>query len=343
MLLKDRIATFVKLGEFLTNELNIEQIKEWRVRARNENGWFTDDNVRLSVENIVKYYLDKDILTDFALKYLENENSINENPKKVGLVLAGNIPMVGFHDMLSVVISGNVALLKLSSSDSVLMKLLIYQLFEINPEIKNYIKIVDKLNDADAFIATGSDNSAKYFEYYFSSKPNLIRKNRTSVAVLNGNEAKSELANLGNDILQYFGLGCRNVSKLFVPIGYNFEKFFEAIEYWNTIVLHHKYNNNYDYNKSIYLVNKVPHFDNGFFLLKEDEGLVSPISVCFYETYENESDLREKLSAVSEKIQCIVSQNGEFDGGFKFGEAQSPSIFDFADGIDTMKFLCSFE
>lgn len=343
MLLKDRIATFVALGEFLTQEMNIEQIKEWRVRARNENGWFTDDNVRLSIENIAKYYLDKDTLEQFSRSYIKEESHLKENPKKIGLVLAGNIPLVGFHDLIMVVLSGNIALVKLSSSDTVLMKYFILKLYEINPKIQEFIKIVDKLNDADAFIATGSDNTAKYFEYYFSKKPNIIRKNRTSIAVLNGNESKSDLANLGNDILQYFGLGCRNVSKLFVPIGYSFDKFFESIEYWNTIVLHHKYNNNYDYNKSIYLVNKVPHFDNGFFLLKEDEGLVSPISVCFYETYENESDLKEKISAVSDKVQCIVSQNGEFEGGFKFGEAQSPSIYDFADGVDTMKFLCSIE
>ncbi|WP_394990285.1 hypothetical protein [Emticicia sp.] len=219
------------------------------------------------------------------------------------------------------------------------MKFIINKLFELNPDFRNYIQIVDRLNDADALIATGSDNTAKHFEYYFAKKPHIIRKNRSSIAILSGDETKTDLGNLGNDIFQYFGLGCRNVSKLYVPQGYTFDKFYEAIEYWNTICLHHKYNNNYDYNKSIYLVNRVIHLDNGFLLLKEDEALVSPISVCFWETYNDEEHLKTLIENKRDKIQCIVSKGGYFENSYSFGEAQMPKLDDFADGVNTMEFL----
>ncbi|MDZ7936687.1 MAG: acyl-CoA reductase [Emticicia sp.] len=333
---KKHIITFSKLGDFITQNLDTDALKPLFSATRNENGWFTEDNVKLAVENIAKIYLNEAALESFAKKYALQEN---QNPKKIGIVMAGNIPAVGFHDLLCVVLSGNIALLKLSSSDTAAMMFLINKLYEIDPEIKDVIRIAQRLNDADALITTGSDNTAKHFEYYFASKPRIIRRNRTSVAVLNGNETRAELADLGNDIFQYFGLGCRNVSKLYVPVGYTFDKFYESIEYWSTIQLHHKYNNNYDYNKSIYLVNRVPHLDNGFLLLKEDDALVSPISVCFYETYENDAHLDALLAESAEKIQCTVSSDANFQNSFKFGEAQVPRLEDFADGIDTMEFL----
>ncbi|GAB2620964.1 acyl-CoA reductase [Emticicia sediminis] len=333
---KKHIITFSKLGDFITQNLDTDALKPLFWSARNENGWFTEDNVKLAVENIAKIYLNEVALEKFALKYALKENL---NPKKIGIVMAGNIPAVGFHDLLCVVLSGNIALLKLSSSDTAVMLFLINKLYEFDPELKNVIIIAQRLNDSDALIATGSDNTAKHFEYYFATKPRIIRRNRTSVAVLNGNETRAELADLGNDIFQYFGLGCRNVSKLYVPVGYTFDKFYESIEYWSTIQLHHKYNNNYDYNKSIYLVNSIPHLDNGFLLLKEDDALVSPISVCFYETYESEAHLEQLLSENAEKIQCTVSSDARFLNSFRFGEAQVPKLEDFADGIDTMEFL----
>ncbi len=336
MLLKDRILTFSKLGEFLLDKSNIGQIKEWSYRAKNENAWFTDDFVKLSLDNIANLYLN----LEFLKKWSEQGLKQNGKSKKVGIVAAGNIPAVGFHDLLCAVLSGNIAFIKLSSSDSVLMKFLIQKLIEINPKIKDYIQITERLNEADAFIATGSDNSAKYFEYYFSKKPHIIRKNRTSIAILDGTENKIELSNLGTDILQYFGLGCRNVAKLYVPKGYKFDKFYESIEYWNTILLHHKYNNNYDYNKSIYLINRDVFFDNGFLMLKKDSNLVSPISVCFFEEYENQTHLEQLIAQNQDKIQCIVSKNKLFKNSFDFGQAQSPNLTDFADGVDTMKFLC---
>lgn len=341
MQLKEQIFTFSQLGDFLLDNSNDEQIKSIANATRNENAWFTEDNVRLSLENISKAFLNSQLLEQFIGKHLPNEG---KTPKKVGVVMAGNIPMVGFHDLLCVVLSGNIALLKLSSSDSVLMKFMINKLFELNPDFRNFIQIADRLNDADALIATGSDNTAKHFEYYFAKKPHIIRKNRSSIAILRGDETRTDLGNLGNDIFQYFGLGCRNVSKLYVPQGYTFDKFYEAIEYWNTICLHHKYNNNYDYNKSIYLVNGVKHLDNGFLLLKEsdsrtDDALVSPISVCFWESYKDEAHLKELIESKQEKIQCIVAKDGFYPNSYSFGEAQMPKLDDFADGVDTMAFL----
>ena len=333
---KKHIITFSKLGDFIIQNLDTDDLKPLFSATRNENGWFTEDNVKLAVENIAKIYLSDKALEKFAQKYALSDNI---NPKKIGIVMAGNIPAVGFHDLLCVVLSGNIALLKLSSSDTASMMFLINKLYEFDPELKNIIIIAQRLNDADALITTGSDNTAKHFEYYFATKPRIIRRNRTSVAVLNGNESRAELADLGNDIFQYFGLGCRNVSKFYVPVGYTFDKFYESIEYWGTIQLHHKYNNNYDYNKSIYLVNRIPHLDNGFLLLKEDNALVSPISVCFYETYENDAHLEQLLAESAEKIQCTVSLDDRFLNSFRFGEAQVPKLEDFADGIDTMEFL----
>ena len=333
---KDLIITFSQLGDFLLDENNTDLLKQWSTTARNENAWFTEDNVKMALNNIARFYLNQHLLEAFI-----TENEIKEvaAPKKVGIVMAGNIPVVGFHDLLSVVLSGHIALIKLSSSDSVLMKLLIAKLIEINPEIQNYLQIADKLNATDAVIATGSDNTAKHFEYYFSKIPHIIRKNRTSVAVLNGEESRTDLANLGNDIFQYFGLGCRNVSKLFVPKDYTFDKFYESIEYWSTISIHHKYNNNYDYNKSVLLVNRMPHFDNGFLLLREESALVSAISVCHFEYYENEAHLKQLLAEHAEKIQCIVSKDRIFANSFDFGAAQTPKLNDFADGVNTITFL----
>lgn len=330
MTLENRIVLFSKLGEFLNAESSKDDLKYWAAQCKGENGWFTEDNVLLALKNIGQHFLKNEDLVAFCKGIKED----NENPKKIGVIAAGNIPLVGFHDLLCTLLTGNIALIKLSSSDSVLMQKIISKLIEIDPEISSQIEIADRLNAADAFIATGSDNSSRYFEYYFGKKPNIIRKNRSSVAVLTGTESREELRNLGYDIFQFFGLGCRNVSKFFVPKGYKFDTFFESIEYWNTIHIHHKYSNNYDYNKSIYLVNGNHHYDNGFLLVTQSEHLVSPISVVFYEEYENEKALEEKLKAHEEKIQCIVGKNYT-----PFGKSQSPVLNEFADNVNTLDFL----
>ncbi|MGR3809647.1 acyl-CoA reductase [Jiulongibacter sp. NS-SX5] len=328
MTLEHRIIQFSKLGSYLLAPENQDEIKSWARRAKNENGWFTEDNVELSIHAIASQFLQKD-----ALEKLADGVDITE-PKKIGIVAAGNIPLVGFHDVLCVLLSGHEALLKLSSNDKILMISLLSKLTEIEPSFKEKLHIVERIKDADAYIATGSDNSSRYFDYYFGQKPSIIRKNRTSIAILNGNESGEDLRNLGNDIFRYFGLGCRNVSKVFVPKDYKFEPLFESIEYWNTIQLHHKYNNNYDYNKSIYLVNRDHHYDNGFLLLKEDPNLVSPLAVLFYETYTDQNELNDKIAELEGKIQCIVGS-----GHLNFGESQTPGIMDFADGVNTMDFL----
>ena len=258
--------------------------------------------------------------------------------------MAGNIPAVGFQDALSVLVSGHILLAKPSSDDYVLIYAILNKLIDLEPAFEDYIRFVERLNDADAFIATGSDNTARYFHYYFAKKPHIIRKNRTSVAVLTGEETNEELRALGRDALQYFGLGCRNVSKLYVPEKYDFTRFYEAIQDMDKIYLHHhKYFNNYDYNKSILLVNRVPHFDNGFLLLTESEVLVSAISVLHYETYRSLEEVKEKLAIASEKIQCVVgNSNSGLPEMVYFGETQKPGLLDYADSVDTMAFLASF-
>lgn len=333
-----RIDVFAQLGQKLTSTNFADQRSEWVFKATNSNNWFTEENVQLALENICKGYLDANSLQKWAKRYDFNKELI---PQKVGLILAGNIPAVGFHDILCVLLSGHIAMVKASSQDFVLIKEFIKLIIEIEPTFQEKIILTDRMNEVDALIATGSDNTARYFEYYFRDKPHLIRKNRVSVGILNGNESSEELNLLGKDILTYFGLGCRNISKLFVPKNYEFTPFFEAIEPLGDVILHHKYKNNYEYNKAILLVNQDSHLDNGFLLVKGDTNLVSPISVCFVEMYENEADLTEKLSLQANKIQCIVSQKGWFTGSLPFGETQQPQLWDYADGVDTMEFLLS--
>ena len=255
--------------------------------------------------------------------------------------MAGNIPLVGFHDLLSVLISGHHALVKTSSDDPHLVKFVVDVLLQIEPRFADKITFADLLKQAEAIIATGSDNTSRYFEYYFASRPHIIRKNRSSVAILTGFENKEELHQLGQDIFQYYGLGCRNISKFFVPEGYRFDTFYEAIEDYKTVLDHHRYQNNYDYNKSILLVNRVPHFDNGFLLLTENKQTVSPISVIHYETFLGLPDLYQKMAEAEAKTQCIVSSMGWYPKSFPYGQAQCPMVWDYADGVDTLAFLAT--
>jgi hypothetical protein len=333
MTLENRIEAFVKLGKQL-QDLTPEERKALSFIAQAKNPWFDEENVSAALQGVTTM-LDEQYLREWLYPYHLKQVT----PKKVGVVMAGNIPMVGFHDFLSVLLSGHFLLAKLSSDDDVLMRRLSNMLVAIEPAFANQFEFVDMLKEADAIIATGSDNTARYFEYYFAKRPHIIRKNRTSIGVITGHEEEEDLRNLGNDIFQYYGLGCRNVSKVYVPEGYTFDKLYEANEQHKGILEHHKYHNNYDYNKSILLVNRVPHFDNGFLLVQQSEQLVSPISVLFYETFTSLPDLRHKLTAVKEKTQCIVSAHGWLEGSVPFGEAQCPMPWDYADGIDTMAFL----
>ena len=297
-----RINAFVKLGKFLTEPQHSHEIENWITSANRKNNWFTPENSALSLAAIATEFLDEQKLTAWAAGYTEPVHV-----KKVGVIMAGNIPAVGFHDALSVLISGHILMAKPSSDDQVLMQLLLEKLIDLEPGFKNNIQFADRLNDADAYVATGSNNTARYFHYYFSKKPHIIRKNRTSVSVLTGHESTENLSALGTDIFQYFGLGCRNVSKLFVPSGYDFTKFYESIEKFSkTCLHHHKYFNNYEYNKSILLINRTFHYDNGFLMLTESPAFVSPISVVHFEYYNIITDLKPLLEESAEKIQCIT-------------------------------------
>jgi hypothetical protein len=335
MKLINRIAAFDALGKII-RALSEEETDRLYRNAAAHNNWFTKESILLALEGI-SHYLQQEKLEQWLAPYdLPEEQAA---PKMIGVVMAGNIPMVGFHDFLSVLISGHHLYAKLSSQDPVLIPYLANELCEIEPRFREKINFVERLTGMEAMIATGSDNSSRYFSYYFSKIPHIIRRNRSSCAILDGTESLEELSRLGRDISQYYGLGCRNVSKLYVPEGYNFTPLIEALEKFKSLREHNKFANNYDYNKSIYLVNGVPHLDTGFLLLKEDEGLVSPISVLFYEHYHNSLELEARLLEQYEKIQCVVGKQPPAQ--VSFGKAQQPDLWDYADGVDTIEFLKS--
>ncbi|RAV99574.1 acyl-CoA reductase [Pseudochryseolinea flava] len=334
MKVEDRIAAFASLGTFLS-QLSEEQFQTIAEGARLENPWFTKDNVRMAFRGI------SSMLRHSDLKNWVAQHQLSPSPKTIALVMAGNIPLVGFHDLLAVLISGNHAQLKLSSKDSFLTRFIINKLIEFEPRLHQHIHIAERLQNFDAVIATGSDNSSRYFEQYFGRYQNIIRKNRTSLAIFTGNETEDDFESLGTDIFSYFGLGCRNISKLFVPAGYTFDAFYRSIEIFQDIINHHKYVNNYDYQKSILLVNRVPFFDNGFLIIQENEKTVSPISVIYFEQYQNENDLKNKITNIADKTQCIVGHHAL--ANVPFGQAQYPTLTDYADNIDTLAFLSSLQ
>jgi len=331
--LTERISAFAELGNVI-NRLNTDERAALADRAGQQNAWFTRESVILALEGITKF-LSADALHRWTSVYSLNPTQ----PKTIGVAMAGNIPLVGFHDFLCILLSGHQLKAKLSSQDSVLIRFLSDHLLKIEPRFKERIQFAEQLKEIDAVIATGSDNTSRYFEYYFRNIPHIIRKNRSSCAILLGEEPSEELNTLGNDVFSYFGLGCRNVSKLYVPEGYSFNALLDSWNSYSNIVNHHKYANNYDYQKSIMLVNSVPFLDNGFIMITENNSLVSPISVLFYETYSDQNDLKQKLISQKEKIQCIVSAKAWYPGSIAFGKAQYPEVWDYADNVDTLKFL----
>ncbi|SER27633.1 acyl-CoA reductase [Pedobacter rhizosphaerae] len=327
------ISAFKTLGQMLTNPTDI--LGNTIYTAESSNPWFTQNNIKKSIISFGEMLNTTDIDQWFR--------SVNFNPasKRVGLILAGNIPMVGFHDVLCVLATGNIALIKLSSSDDKLIKTVLSKLTEIEPAFESHIEYVERLKDFDAVIATGSNNSSRYFEYYFSKVRHIIRKNRNSVAVLDGSETEADIQNLGNDIFDYFGLGCRNVSKMYFPKGYDIAKFYDHLTSYQDIINHFKYQNNYDYNKSIYLVNAAKHYDNGFLLLKEDQSLASPLAVVFYEEYDDLNAINQTLTEKAEDIQCVVSNVTLSIPTYAFGQSQHPKLWDYADNVNTIDFLNS--
>lgn len=352
MTIDKRIKAFARLGDFLKqfsgqgqknndkqlNELFYNDLNELIQTIHFQNAWFTESNVRNAISEISNG-LTKVDLERWVSNY--KSNSSDKNALKVGVVMAGNIPMVGFHDMLCVLMSGNSFVGKLSSDDKLLIPYLSKILLTIEPDFAGNIEFTEgQLKKIDAVIATGSNNTARYFEYYFGKYPHIIRKNRNSVAILTGEESMSELRLLGTDVFQYFGLGCRNVSKLFVPKGYKFDAFYQSIFDFQNILNNNKYGNNYDYNRTVYLMSNHPSLlDNNFLLLKEDQGYSSPIGVLFFEYYDTIETLLPKLESDEEQIQCIVSNSDLITNAVPFGQAQCPKLSDYADGVDTMKFL----
>jgi hypothetical protein len=334
MNLPDRVSAFVQLGVLIKN-LSENEKEELFWRAENKNSWFTPSSCQ-SALNGIAFMIGEDKLKEWLSGYGDIEPELS---KSVGIMMAGNIPAVGFHDLMTVLISGNKACVKLSSADEVLMKWFIQSLIAIEPRFSDYISIEEMLKGKDAYIATGSDNSARYFNYYFGKYPSIIRRNRTSIAVLSGSESTQELQALGKDIFQYFGLGCRNVSKIFIKTKDQLQHLLDSLEIFSGVMNHHKYLNNYDYNKSILLVNREDHLDNGFLLVRETKELVSPISVLFYEIYSDLTQLQTRLDETKKNIQCIVSSPEYYEGAVPFGGAQEPEVWDFADGVDTLRFL----
>lgn len=331
MEIDERIAAFVKLGEYIKN-LPEEKFKSLAESIRLENPWFTEESVRMAVSGLLLYLDEKNLR-----EWIERYSPVQQSPRVILLVMAGNIPLAGFHDLLCVLIHGDVALIKLSSKDTIFLKFLAAKLIDLYPDFGSKIRFEETFKNFDAVIATGSDNSSRYFDYYFGKYPHIIRKNRTSAAILQGDENTTDLAALASDVFSYFGLGCRNVSKLFVPQGYDFRHVFESWESYNSISLHHKYYNNYIYQKSIFAVSQQHHLDNGFVLLQESEKLVSPIAVVYYEYYESPEELNNKINEAREKIQCVVGNISP--ASIKFGQAQMPGLMDYADDVDTLAFL----
>ena len=349
MELQQRINAFVKLGAFLSqfsteniekkeaieaNDLFFDGFKHQLKLAREYNGWFTEKNLKFSLESWSNALTDKNI-NQWAGHYSFNSTA----PKTVAIIMAGNIPLVGFHDFLSVLISGHSVLVKQSSNDKHLLPFLAKYLETVAPQFKGKITFTEqKLENFDAVIATGSDNTARYFEYYFKGKPSIIRKNRNSVAILTGQESTEQLEALSNDIFRYYGLGCRSVSKLFVPKDYNFEAFFKAVYKWHPIINESKYANNYDYNKAVYLMSEFNMLENGFLMIKEDKSYASPIATVFYEYYDTKETMQQELAANKDNIQCVVA-NGFLADEITFGNTQKPQLWDYADNVDTVEFL----
>ncbi len=347
MLITKRIEALSHWGENIRNR-DDHSLQERIDQSYQHNNWFTRENSFLALDHIVDNYLNEAALQSWSDRYPRLQEQYP--PKTIGIVLAGNIPLVGFHDLLSVLISGHRAAIKLSSKDQQLLPHLLSLLEGISPDLAAQVTIVDTLADIDAIIATGGNNAYRYFHYYFGKYPHIIRKNRNSIAVLTGDESPEALKALGQDIFQYFGLGCRSISKLLLPKGYRLEVLLDSLSDHQTIMDHHKYRHNYDYNFAVWTMNKVAFRTNDVIMLTENRSISSPIASLHYEYYEDPGQLPEKLLEDKDSIQCTATQAGMVAGlreklgpGMQvvpFGTTQQPSLWDYADSTDTLAFLC---
>jgi hypothetical protein len=338
MTYEKRLNSLVELGKILTPEN--EALQTIVRKTALHNSWFTEANQWKAIAEIRTAFLQKDKLEAWLKPYFL-ENTEGPLSKTVALILAGNIPLVGFHDIISVFVTGHKSLIKLSDKDPFFIPFLIAQLAKVNVPVEHYFAISEsRMKDFDAVIATGSNNSARYFDAYFGKYPNIIRKNRSAVGILRGDETTEDLAELGNDVFTYFGLGCRNVSKIYVPKDYHFHPLLEALHEFNQLVLHDKFKNNFDYQFTLTILNNVQHQANGCIIMVENKAITSPIAMLFYEYYDGFEQLSKDLLDKKEEIQCVVSKQ-KIEGlpCFDFGEAQKPALNDYADGEDTIQFL----
>lgn len=366
--LEDRLQILAELGEHLRRDED-ELLQAHLKRTAYNNGWLTVDYYRRAIESIATEWLSEQTLSEWVSNYpaLRESTSVtapsSEAPnsdfqgaprssdlrksKKIGLVLAGNIPMVGFHDVISVFLSGHIAQIKVSEKDPYVIPYLLKLMIQFSEDrfgetasIAEYFQLTEKLSDFEAVIATGSNNSARYFEAYFGKYPHIIRRNRNGVAVLSGEETDEELKALGEDIFTYFGLGCRNVAKLYVPQGYDFEPMLNVFHEWRQLQNHPKYKNNFDYHYALLTVNREQFLSNGSVILREDKALLSHIAGLYYEYYTDLADLQIELHEHRDQIQLVVAKPNllSFDTKY-FGEAQRPGLMDYADGVDTVAWL----
>lgn len=334
MQLSDRISAFANLSNYI--DKNSEEILACIGKAKFANPWFTDESIWTALEAIKDNFLNENNLT----KWLDNYELSHEPRKSVGLILAGNIPLVGFHDVMSVLLTGNKCLIKHSEKDAVLIPYLLNKLVEIEPRFKDRIEIQDRLKAFEAIIATGSDNTGKYFEQYFSRVPNVIRKNRNAIGVIYNDVNDATLKKIGSDIFKYYGLGCRNVSKLFFEESFKIDRLFEAVYEFKNIINHNKYKNNYDYSNALFLLNNEKFLTNNFLILRPQNNIASRISTVNFEYFSDTNKLVEVLNQNKSAIQCIVSSKPlPSIKTFALGEAQNPTLLDYADGVDTISFL----
>jgi hypothetical protein len=329
----NRLTALLSLRNYLQT-IDEDTQNTWCALASAENPWFTKENVIHAIKGIV-HMLEPENLSAWINNYKPTTT-----PKNIAIIMAGNLPLVGFHDFLCVYLMGHHAQIKLSSKDARLFPLIIQELRKYDSDLSVSVT-TGTLSAFDAVIATGSDNAARYFDFYFSKYPSIIRKNRTSAAILSGHETDEDYNNLGEDVFRYFGLGCRNVSSLFIPAGFYLPALLNNWEVYNYVIQHHKYANNYDYQKAIKLINNEKHLDTGFVLVCENEKLVSPISVVHYQFYKNEVELNNLINNNQDKLQCVVGTHTLCN--VAFGKTQFPSVNDYADGINTLTFLQSLK
>ncbi|HNS30239.1 MAG TPA: acyl-CoA reductase [Tenuifilaceae bacterium] len=344
MTTEERIGALAGLGKAIRISSESKEMNSFWASintAHLENPWFTPDFCSNAALSIAQNWLSQDILTQWVSGYPKNYFSPC-TPKTIGVVTAGNIPYAGVHDLICVLISGHRFLGKLSSKDGGLTKAFVELLTDVDPRFTSLVALTDEpLKNFDAIIATGSDNAARHFDYYFGKYPNIVRHNRHSIAVLAGNESENELKLLSNDIFMYFGLGCRSVSKLLIPEDFDLSRFIQSLDSYKHLLNHHKYANNYEYHRAIFAMNGTPHLDNGFVLLKPDGGIGSPVGVIYFQQYRDIQQVHDYINQNAESLQCVVSHIQSLPQRVDIGKSQYPQISEYMDNIDTLEFLSS--